>query len=125
MAYGYFLEAEYSDGFTLTEDEGDQSPYDPDRNIFHAIVNNYPVVVHGKLKRFSIISLNRETYYNVDFSILDPFTNPRPFYERHMQSTISCIGEEVSVESVCIKHIFGCEQIINGEIILTTEEIWM
>lgn len=43
------LVAEYADGFVLSEDNADQSPYDPGRNIFHAVLHGRPVAEHGDL----------------------------------------------------------------------------
>lgn len=49
-----YIEAEYADGYVLTEGENDVSPFDPGRNIFHAIVNRTAEPEHGKTVRFTL-----------------------------------------------------------------------
>jgi hypothetical protein len=76
-----FIEAEYSDGFVLQEDEADLSPYDAGRNIYHAILNRRPEIEHGKMVRFSLVL--QDGILNVDFTTVPD--NARTHLERHME----------------------------------------
>ncbi len=83
MAYGVLVEAEYEDGFVLTEDEADQSPYEEGRNIFHAILSGAPEKEHGKMVRWSAITT--KLTYSIDWSHLSHTISPRPIYYRKME----------------------------------------
>lgn len=82
MNYPY-IEAEYESGFILREDENDHSPYDREKNIFHAILNMRPCEVHGKMVRFSLVMDEKDTY-NVDWTVLPD--NARPIRFKHMEA---------------------------------------
>lgn len=90
--FTYYVEAEYKDGFILREDEADVSPYDPERNIFHAILNFLPVVEHGPMVRFSLITpvlghdnlININQQFNVDWTAVPG--NARPIRFKKMEA---------------------------------------
>lgn len=109
MPFGWRLEAEYSSGYVLTEDEADHSPYDPGRNVFHAILNGRATAAgHGPLVRFSLIGL--ETRYDVDWTGLP--ANARPVYFRDMRRAFAIEGGWQPAE--CVAHHFGV-QYTDGE----------
>lgn len=103
MPYGILLEAEYEDGYILTEDEQDQSPFDSGKNIFNAIVNSRPCEEHGPMVRWSLVTPKHT--YNIDWAkiVLQVF-NPRIIYHRQMQSVKE--GGSDAVVS-CLGHVFG------------------
>lgn len=103
MAYGALVEAEYEDGFVLTEDEADVSPYDEGRNVFHAILNARAEADHGRMVRWSLIT--PEKTYAVDWKELWAFDNPRPIYFRKMERDSS--GGAWSGPARAISHHFG------------------
>jgi len=103
MAYGYVLRAEYASGYVLLEDEQDASPYDPGRNVFHAIVNGRPTEAgHGPLVAFSLIG--EDMRYDIDWTALPD--NARPIYYRSMQRTYAVDGS-TDTGPVCLAHHFG------------------
>lgn len=104
MPYGVLVEAEYEDGFVLTEDEADQSPYDEDRNIFHAILTGGPVPEHGQMVRWSAITEKKT--YTIDWKDLWQFDNPRPISYRHMRRVYAEDGSSDS-GPLCDGHFFG------------------
>lgn len=83
MAHGVILEAEYEDGFVLTEDEADQSPYDEGKNVFNAILHGRPEAEHGRMVRWSAVTPKKT--YSVDWRDLWATENPRPIYFRDME----------------------------------------
>lgn len=78
-----YLRAIYEDGFTLIEDERDESPYDPGRNVFHAVLHQRPCAEHGKLVEFALIGPERSVV--VDWTQVPE--GSRPVRERHMEMT--------------------------------------
>lgn len=104
MPYGAILEAEYEDGFVLTEDERDVSPYDEERNIFHAILTGAPEEDHGQMVRWSVIF--GEKTFSVDWKELWSVDNPRPIYYRNMERSRSSDGSYDS-GPMCLAHFFG------------------
>lgn len=104
MPLGVLLQAEYADGFVLTEDKDDASPYDEGRNIFHAILNGRPCDEHGVMVRWSVIASGQT--YSVDWAELSLLDNPRPIYYREMERTWNeATGEDRG--PVCTGHFFG------------------
>ena len=101
MAYGYQLQAEYEDGWVLTEDGLDQSPYDPNRNVFHAILNSAPVLDHGSLVRFSAIGNSKR--YDIDWRDLP--SNARPIYFRDMVLERDVASGDT--RTYATRHVFG------------------
>lgn len=89
MAHGFYLEAEYESGYILREDDNDHSPYDPKKNVFHAISHDRPQKAgHGAMVRWSMAGPNDgDQRFDVDWTqILKDYDNPRPIYWREMQS---------------------------------------
>lgn len=102
MAYGYLIEAEYESGFVLTEDDADRSPYDPCRNVFHAIVEGRPTAAgHGRMVRFSLVGVGQR--FDVDWTTL-PET-ARPIYFREMRRAFEIDGGWQAAR--CLSHHFG------------------
>jgi hypothetical protein len=85
------IEAEYSDGFILSETEhSDVSPYTDKHNIFNDVLNHRPEEEHGKLVRFSVFY--RDQRYDVDWTTLPD--NARPIRFRDGYSTIYPDGSQ-------------------------------
>lgn len=101
MAYGYYLQAEYEDGYIHYEDDQDRSAFDARDNIYADILKRRPEAAHGQLIRFSLVG--GEGSYDIDFRPLPK--SSRPFYEREMFKTWdehgNILGEGAS------KHRFG------------------
>lgn len=111
MAYGYVIEAQFEDGFTLTEDETDQSPYDAGHNVFHAITNGRAEARHGPMVRFSLIPTTGHYRYDIDWVMVRATVDdPRPVYYRDMTRTM-VVGQDDEVQSdsgpTCEAHYFG------------------
>lgn len=104
MPYGALVEAEFEDGFVLTEDEADVSPYDEGRNVFHAILNGRPCAAHGQMVRWSLVT-NGKTY-SIDWKELWQFENPRPIYYRNMTRDFDAGGRPLT-DPICLAHFFG------------------
>jgi hypothetical protein len=104
MAYGYYIEAEYSDGYVLSETSTDDvSPYDEGRNVFHAIVNFRPVAEHGSMVRWSLIpDGDHEIRLDVDWRDIPP--GARPIYWREMRCSL--VGR-VAGPPEALQHHFG------------------
>ena len=82
------VEAEYEDGFVLSEtDLEDINPYG-EGNTFTAILNRLPEQAHGKTVRFSCFW--KDQRYDVDFAALPE--NARPIRFRHGYYTRSSDG---------------------------------
>ena len=102
MAHGYHLEAQYTDGFVLNEDEhGDVSPFTGIHNIFNDILEHRAEASHGQLVRFSLIG--GEKRFDIDWTTLPD--NARPIYFRDMQSSMNVATGERITKS--LKHTFG------------------
>jgi hypothetical protein len=105
MSYGVLVQAEYEDGFILTEDEADQSPYDEGRNIFHAILNGKPELEHGRMVRWSAIT--EKFTYSIDWkTVCWGKENPRPISYRKMERTRAVDGSS-DTGPICVGHFFG------------------
>lgn len=104
MSHGAILEAEFEDGYVLTEDDADQSPYDEDRNVFHCILHARAEADHGRMVRWTMYLNGQE--HTVNWKELWAFDNPRPIYFRKM-------SREFNPESgwtgpaTCHEHNFG------------------
>jgi hypothetical protein len=96
------LHATYEDGFVLLEDEADESPYDPGRNVFHAIASGRPCAEHGQLVAFALIGEDRSL--TVDWTKVPE--GSRPVRERHMEMTQ--VGDVLG-EAVLMGITFGYE----------------
>lgn len=112
MAHGFHLEAEYESGYILTEDDNDHSPYDPKKNVFHAISHDRPQAAgHGQMVRWSMIG--PDIRYDLEWtSIVKDYKNPRPIYWREMQMVKQAngvTGEVIEGTEVisCLGHHFG------------------
>lgn len=84
MGLDTYIEAEYESGFVLREDEQDHSPYDPGKNIFHAILNGRPCEFHGKMIRFTLVT--SEHTYDIDWTALPDNARPIRFKKMERES---------------------------------------
>jgi hypothetical protein len=75
-----YLQATYEDGYVLTEDETDHSPFDSNKNIFHAILNSRPCGIHGKMTRLVLVC-DVNTFV-IDWTLLPD--NARPIRFKNM-----------------------------------------
>src|ERR1700688_2983997 len=89
MAHGFWLQAEYESGYVITEDDKDHSPFDPGRNVCHAIMNHRPTDFgHGSMTRFALIPWDPEgKAFEINWVPLWDVVNPRPIYFRKMHKT--------------------------------------
>jgi hypothetical protein len=118
LAYGWRLEAEYESGFVLAEDERDHSPYDPARNVFHAIVNRRATEHgHGGLVRFSLIGPDRR--YDIDWRTVPD--GAEPVYFRRMSRVFNVEGGWLPPR--CDSHHFGWQGIEAGVPVAEIQEI--
>ena len=86
------IEAEYEDGFVLSEtDLADTNPYG-DGNTFTAVLTGAPVAEHGPMVRFSCFYL--DTRYDVDWRPLPE--SARPIRFRHGFSTADGNGTVIA-----------------------------
>lgn len=111
MPFGTLIEAEYEDGFILKEDEKDAYfclHCNKLRNIFHAILHDQPVVEHGHMIRWTVVT--PKLTYSVDWkALLDnpAIINPRPVCSRDMERDFDVsTGEPVGPARVML-HIWG------------------
>lgn len=86
------LEAEYADGFILSETEHADVAQFGDGNIFSDIINKRPEAEHGPLVRLTCFYLN--TRYDIDWAALPD--NARPIRFRHGFHTVNLAGETVA-----------------------------
>jgi hypothetical protein len=108
MSHGYEVEAVYEDGFVLREDSAgtDESPYDPGRNTFHAILSGKAVAEHGRMVRWALIpTVPGQDQAVVDWRELWARGNARPVYWRDMTKTFRADGADSG--PVCEAHHFG------------------
>lgn len=101
MAYGYYLEAEYQDGFVHREDDDDESPYVPGKNIYNDIIEKRPEAEHGPMVRFSFVGSGNR--YDIDWQTVP--ADARPIYYRNMQLVRNIESGEQTVS--CLRHVFG------------------
>ncbi|MDL2342319.1 MAG: hypothetical protein QFB87_04560 [Patescibacteria group bacterium] len=88
--YDGSIEAEYADGFILTEHENDdKSPYCDKHNIFYAILNKQPEAEHGELVRFSVYHSNKRT----DIDWVEVPKNARPIRYKYMERDHNLNGD--------------------------------
>lgn len=81
MQLGYFLEAEYEDGYVHSELKlRDKSPYLEGSNVFGDILNKRPVPEHGKMVRYSFVGPNRR--FDVDWSDFPDDAKPIRFIHK-------------------------------------------
>lgn len=114
MAYGYTLEATYSDGYIHNELVlHDQSAFDPHRNVFHDICNRLPEPEHGRLVRFSALndgsrpSADGKCYdQHIDFR--DFPANAKPIYFRKMERKLTVSGQFIG-DPYATAHFLGFE----------------
>jgi hypothetical protein len=111
-----YLKATYQDGFVLLEDEHDQSPYDEDRNVFHAIAHSRPCAEHGELVEFALIMADRT--HVVDWTSVPE--GARPVRERHMQ--MQQIGDVLGTATV-VQITFGYEHDEDGTVVRDVIEV--
>lgn len=96
------IEAEYSDGFILSETEHDDvSPYNDKDNILRAILNKDPETEHGPMIRFSVYY--KDHRYDIDWVGLPAST--RPIRLKHMQREM--IGGVWTTDPMITKLEFG------------------
>jgi hypothetical protein len=97
------IEAEYSDGYILSEAEHDDvSPYDAGKNIFNAILNKLPEAEHGQMVRFSVFHTDRR--YDIDW--VDLPENARPIRYKCMERDHNLNGDFLG-ETRMVKVGFG------------------
>jgi hypothetical protein len=105
MAYGYTLEAEYSDGYIHSEQKlGDVSPYAIGRNVFNDIIERRPNADHGRMVRFSCIGQYKR--YDIDWRLFP--MNAKPIYYRHMERQLNQNGDWIG-DPYATAHFFGYE----------------
>lgn len=86
------VEAEYLDGFVLSETEQhDISLYEDGRNTFYDILEGRPANEHGPLQRFSVSWKDKR--YDVDWRFLSD--DARPIRFRHGNRQVDGVGGEV------------------------------
>lgn len=112
MAHGFWLQAEYESGYVITEDDVDHSPFDPGRNVFHAILNNRPTDHgHGRMTRFAMVPWDPEgKTFEINWVPLWEVDNPRPIYCRVMHKTDELADDGTvltDTAAVCDMHKFG------------------
>lgn len=94
--YSYYIEAEYESGYVHREMPEDHSPYVRGKNIFNDILEKRPEAIHGPMVRFTLVmpgeQPNTVTRHNVDWTKLDPKTNPRPIRFKHFSRSVT-MGE--------------------------------
>jgi hypothetical protein len=106
MAYGFRLSAAYESGYVLTEDDNDHSPYDPGRNVFHAIINGRPSDAgHGQLVRWSLTAADGRTW-SVEFTPLMWKLNARPVWAMQMERQLNIDGSPAGPSHV-VGVLFG------------------
>src|SRR6476646_4210000 len=82
-------EAEYEDGFILSETElDDVNPFNGEGNTFTAILQKHAEADHGKMVRFSCYWKNQ--MHSIDWTTLPD--NARPIRFRHGYNTIAADG---------------------------------
>ena len=100
------VEAEYADGYVLSEtNHKDISPYNPQENVFRAILHKDPEEQHGRMVRFSVYYLNKR--YDVDWTTLPE--NAKPIRLKDM--TRSAVNGQWINEPEIQKIRFGYEYI--------------
>ena len=125
MSHGFRLQAEYSTGYTLTEDDNDRNPYSDVGNTFSAIINELPTKAgHGPMVRFSLLPEDYGDRYDIDWKIVGALPNARPIYFRRMHRTFALDGSG-DTGDVCDSHNFGYQynDAITGENIQEVLEI--
>lgn len=102
------VEAEYSDGYVLSETEhNDVSPYDSNVNILRSIIEKHPEAEHGPMVRFSLFY--KDAMYSVDWKTLPD--NARPIRFRQGYNTLYGDG---SMESGYSGVNFGYQYTLKG-----------
>lgn len=107
MSFGVLVQAEFEDGFVLTEDQSDQSLYEEGRNTFFDILHGLPEAEHGRMVRFSAITAKRT--YSVDWRELWDVANPRPIYYREMERDADGATGEWLGPPRALRHFFGSQ----------------
>lgn len=113
--FGYIVEAEYEDGFTLSGPGLEElSPFDEGEHIVRAIVNGRATDAgHGALVRYSLIPVEPGQRYDLDWSTLGHLSDVRPVYFRRMRRTVSvepATGDRIDGTDsgpICDAHGFG------------------
>ena len=109
--YDSSIEAEYADGFILSEaEQNDVSAYSPGHNTFHDILNKLPEADHGKMVRFSV-------YHNGERHDVDWTQVPetaRPHRLKYLERDHNLNGDFAS-EVRLMKTEFGYQHTTNGK----------
>lgn len=130
--YGYVIEAQYEDGFTLAGPGLEQmSPFGQEEHVARAIINGRATDAgHGPLVRFSLIPEEEGIRYDIDWTALADLDHVRPVYFRAMARAISCdaeTGEPIEGTdsgTVCLHHGFGYQYNgPDGENVQVIEEV--
>lgn len=127
LPYDFSCEAEYADGFILSETNNeDQSAYDPIEiidgvptgpNTFSDILKKHPEAEHGRMVRFSVFRDNRR--YDVDWTNLPD--NARPIRYRDRSSYLDALGNTGVTDWHGLR--FGYQYTENGKSIKEIKEI--
>lgn len=80
------IEAEYEDGFVLSETEHDDVAQFGDGNIFRDILHGRPEPEHGKLVRLTCFW--KDQAYHVDWTTLPDNTRPIRFRHGHITTNV-------------------------------------
>jgi len=97
------IEAEYEDGFILSETEHDDvNPFNGEGNTFTAVLQKLPEADHGRMIRFSCFWKNQ--MHTIDWTTLPD--NARPIRFRHGYNTLY---EDGTVESGFMGVDFGVQ----------------
>lgn len=118
MPYGFLLEAEYSDGFTLRETSADASLWVVGKNTFHDIEAGHAVARHGPMVRYTLHGPDRR--YDIDWRTVPD--NAEPVCFREMQSVLDM---DTSEHTLTMKRFcFGYKYVDNeGNKVTETEEV--
>ena len=130
--FGFIVEAEYADGFTLSGPGLEQlSPFSQDEHIVRAIVNGRATEAgHGSLVRFSLIPTDGGQRRDIDWTTLSDLDDVRPVYYRRMSRSISvepATGDllpDTDTGAMCDAHGFGYQyRDADGENVQVVEEV--
>jgi hypothetical protein len=91
IPYDGSIEAEYADGYILSETEhNDVSPYNPKFNVFRAVLEKLPETKHGRMVRFSLYY--KDHRYDIDWTTLP--NSARPIRFKHIEQ--DSIGMQIT-----------------------------
>jgi hypothetical protein len=104
------VEAQYADGFVLSEHEhNDISPYNDTHNILRAILNKDPEQQHGKMVRFSVFYQNKR----LDIDWTDLPDNARPIRFRNYSADFAESGKMANKQLNWLR--FGYQATVSGK----------